>query len=286
VGERRIAIEDRGAWRSATAAPHPALREFLDLYVGYWADAAFPSRMRTQPLRTTVLIINLGEPLRMVELPGSGYGLGAYTSFATGLYDGPGMYESPARQIGIQLDLTPLGAYTLLGVPMHELTNSVVDLTDMFGARTSSFVTRLAETPDWAARFDLLDRLLLARLAEGPAPAPEVRRAWGLLDGTAGQVSVADIADDVGWSRKHLVDRFKRQVGLSPKVMARVLRFHRASDLMLHGVPNWVDIALTCGYYDQAHMNREFRALSGLTPTELLADRRAYEVTNVQDPRP
>ncbi|HEY7489118.1 MAG TPA: AraC family transcriptional regulator [Streptosporangiaceae bacterium] len=276
MSERRVAVEDRGAWWSATAAPHPALRGFLSAYVGYWEEGLVPRPMRTQPTRHTVLIINLGEPLRMLRLPDSRFDGTSYTSFIAGMNDGPGMYESPARQTGIQLDITPLGAYTLLGVPMHELTNAAVDLVDLLGPRTEGFVTQLAETPDWGERFDLLDELLLSRLDRGPSPAPEVSRAWRLLYGSDGQIPVAELADEVGWSRKHLVERFRDQVGLTPKVMARVLRFHRAMDLMMHGMPNWVDIALTSGYYDQAHMNREFRVLSGLTPTELLADRHAH----------
>jgi AraC-like DNA-binding protein len=281
VGDRRVAITDQGVWWSATTAPHPALRGFLSSYVGYWEDGAQPRQMRTQPLRHAVVIINLGEPLWLLHMPDPRFEGTSYTSFAVGMNDGPGLYESPPRQTGIQLDITPLGAYTLLGVPMRELTNAAVDLSDLFGPRADAFVARLAERPDWATRFDLLDRMLLDRLAIGRMPAPEVAEAWRLLSGSDGQIAVADIADEVGWSRRHLVDRFREQVGLSPKVTARVLRFHRAMDLMTRGLPSWVDIALTCGYYDQAHMNREVRALSGLTPTELLADRRAhYEGTD------
>jgi AraC-like DNA-binding protein len=91
---------------------------------------------------------------------------------------------------------------------------------------------------------------------------------------------VGALAGEVGWSRKHLINRFRDQVGLSPKVMARVLRFHRAVDLLAHGVPSYVDVAVTCGFYDQAHMNREFRALAGCTPGELAAPRRPSAVSH------
>lgn len=82
-------------------------------------------------------------------------------------------------------------------------------------------------------------------------------------------MSVAGIAADVGWSRKHLTNRFREQAGLPPKVMARVLRFRRAVDLLGRGT-GLAEAAFASGYYDQAHLNREFRALSGWTPTELI----------------
>lgn len=88
-------------------------------------------------------------------------------------------------------------------------------------------------------------------------------------------MSVGDLADELGWSRRHLVARFREQVGLPPKVLARVLRFQRS--LRLRGADGrprpWAEVALACGYYDQAHLNRDFRQFAGCTPTELLAAR-------------
>jgi AraC-like DNA-binding protein len=78
----------------------------------------------------------------------------------------------------------------------------------------------------------------------------------------------------VGWSRRHLAARFRDQVGLPPKVVARVLRFQCALRLMgTDGGPAWSDVALACGYYDQAHLNREFRSLAGCAPTRYFAAR-------------
>jgi AraC-like DNA-binding protein len=184
------------------------------------------------------------------------------------MHDGHGMYLSPGGQRGIQLDLTPLGAYTLLGVPMARLTNAAAELPDLLGREAGALVERLADAPSWGARFDLLDGFLLRRLDAGPVPDPEVTRAWRLLNGDL-TVSVADLAADVGWSRKHLTNRFREQAGLPPKVMARVLRFQHAVGLLTGGA-GFAEAALACGYYDQAHLNREFRALSGCTPTELI----------------
>ncbi|WP_433323712.1 helix-turn-helix domain-containing protein [Spirillospora sp. CA-294931] len=270
MSERPVVFEDRGGWWMARSRPHPALRPYLAFYDGYWEDEIVPTRMRTVPIRATVVIINLGAPL-LLRVPDPATPDVRLDSFVAGMHDGHGGYVSPGGQRGIQLDLGPLSAYTLLGVPMAAFTNIAVDLGQVLGPEYTALVARLGEAPGWAERFDLLDAFLLRRLERGPSPAPEVRRAWGLLTGSDGLTSVADLAGDVGWSRKHLTNRFREQVGLTPKVMARVLRFQRAVELMRHGAPSWVDIAVACGYYDQAHLNREFRALAGCTPTELLA---------------
>ncbi|MGI5201924.1 helix-turn-helix domain-containing protein [Spirillospora sp. CA-108201] len=267
MGDRPVEFSDLGGWCRARGRPHPALRPFLRAYDGYWETEAVPSRMRTLPTRTTVMILNLGPPLHL-EVPDPGVRDRAYGSFVAGMHDGHGMYLSPGGQRGIQLDVTPLGAYTLLGVPMARLTNAAVDLPDLLGREARTLVERLGDTRSWAARFALLDAFLLRRLDSGPVPDREVVRAWRLLDGDPA-VPVADIAADVGWSRKHLTHRFREQAGLPPKVMARVLRFQRAVGLLQDGA-GLAEAAFTCGYYDQAHLNRDFRALSGCTPTELI----------------
>ncbi|MFA1544185.1 helix-turn-helix domain-containing protein [Actinomadura monticuli] len=282
MSDRPVQIDDRGGWWLARTPPHPALRPFLRSYDGYWETDAVPTRMRTLPTRTTVVIINLGPPLYL-EVPDPGVHDREYGSFVAGMHDGHGMYLSPGGQRGIQLDVTPLGAYTLLGVPMARLTNAAVDLADLLGPPARTLVERLADAPSWGARFDLLDGFLLRRLDAGPVPDPEVARAWRLLHGSPG-VTVAGLAADVGWSRKHLTHRFREQVGLPPKVMARVLRFQRAVGLLAGGAAP-ADAASACGYYDQAHLNREFRALSGCTPTELVGGQLEQQrVTTLAEP--
>ena len=267
MGDRPVAISDRGGWWLARGRPHPALRPFLRSYDGYWDTTAALSRMRTVPTRTVVMIINLGAPLHLT-LPASGGRGREHGSFTAGMHDGHGQYVSTGPQRGIQLDLTPLGAYTLLGVPLDTLTNTAVELPDLLGRDARTLLERLAATPSWGERFDLLDACLLRRLDTGPVPDPEVARAWRLLNRDV-TMTVADLAADVGWSRRHLTDRFRAQTGLTPKVMARVLRFRRAVDL-LSGGARPAEAATAAGYYDQAHLNREFRALAGCTPRELL----------------
>ncbi|MEV1296037.1 AraC family transcriptional regulator [Pseudonocardia sp. NPDC049635] len=85
---------------------------------------------------------------------------------------------------------------------------------------------------------------------------------------TAGAVVIGELAEETGWSRSHLADRFRDQTGLTPKTAAGLLRFTRAVDLLHDGDMSLPSVAATCGYYDQAHLNRDFRSFAGCTPTQ------------------
>ena len=94
-------------------------------------------------------------------------------------------------------------------------------------------------------------------------PAPTARSRIGAL------------ADELGWSRRHLAATVRQELGMAPKPLARLLRFEGALQRLRAGA-DLADAALDSGYYDQAHFNRDFRAFAGVTPTE-------YRVTSVQD---
>jgi AraC-like DNA-binding protein len=166
---------------------------------------------------------------------------------------------------------------------MPELTNVTPQLTELEVPELAGLPDRLAELPGWPSRFALLDDVLLRRLDACPArPDPEVAWAWRRLRSSAGGVGVQELADETGWSRRHLLTRFRTQVGLGPKTAGRVLRFQRAARLLAPAsvydgdpagaVRSISDVAATCGYADHAHLVREFHALAGCTPTEYLAE--------------
>ncbi|MGW6691083.1 helix-turn-helix domain-containing protein [Streptomyces sp. NPDC054961] len=262
-----------GRWR--VTRPWPAqLRPFVHSYAGYWEAAASPYRVRLIPTGRAVVVISLGEPFARIRRLGDRGPDSAVTgSLAGGLEDGYRVCDHPGGQEAIRLELTPLGAFRLFAVPMSELTNRVVELGDVLGPEAAVLVERLEATRDWGARFDLLDLALTARLERGPLPAPEVSHAWSLLSRADGAIPVGRLAAEVGWSQGHLVRRFTEQVGLTPKMSARVLRFHRAVRLLTREGANPTDVAAACGFYDQAHLNREFRALGGTTPGQMAAAR-------------
>jgi AraC-like DNA-binding protein len=243
-------------------------------YLAFAQPAASVASWLATPTPTATVIVNTGAAFG--GLPGA---------FATGLTDTYDVIEQSGPIECIDLKLSPLGAYTLLGVPMSELTNEVVELADLLGPAAARLTERLANTEGWAARFAVLDAFLAARAAAGPTPAVEVAWAWRRLVGTGGAVPVGTLAHEVGWSRRHLVTRFHQQVGLPPKTAARIIRFEGLLRRVATDGTAWSRVAAEAGYYDQAHMNRDFREFAGTTPTRYLArlpQRLAGEVTSVQ----
>ena len=249
--------------------PAAALRGLVDSYVGYHVLGP-PGVHRGLPSRHVTFVVTFGEPLT-VTAHGDGRRLSA-TALVGGLHHRPAIITHSGVQHGVQLAVTPAGARALFGVPAGELTDLVVPLDALLGPVAGELAERLADAPGWAERFAVLDRVLCRVLRDDAGGAPEVRHAWQRL--LAGPSSVAALAGEVGWSRRHLGERFRREIGLPPKVAARVLRFEQARGELLRpgATPRLADVAATCGYADQAHLTREWRELAGCTPSAWLAE--------------
>jgi AraC-like DNA-binding protein len=129
----------------------------------------------------------------------------------------------------------------------------------------------------WDERFAVLDAALATRLANAYDPSPEVAWAWRQLTISDGRVPIATLAEELGWSPKRLIARFRDQIGLPPKQVARLLRFQRVTNLFLATTetPDWGALARQCGYYDQSHLIHEFQRFAGDTPHGLVRRRLA-----------
>jgi len=254
-----------GRWEMVDRAPPAALRPHVLGYLGYREWLPQPFRRLEVPSGEVHVIVSFGPRVR-VPAP--------VRSFVAAPHSEHTIVDFDAEQHGVEIRLTPIGARLLLGIPMHELADRVTLIEDVLGREGDELPERLYEARTWPERFALLDRLLVRRLAAARPPAPEVEHAWSRLVASHGGAPVETLADEVGWSRRHLLGRFREHTGLPPKVFARILRFQRAAALMADSAgPSLCEIALDCGYYDQAHLNRDFRAFAGRTPTELLAAR-------------
>jgi AraC-like DNA-binding protein len=198
-------------------------------------------------------------------------------AWISGLDDRPTLVGFGDTYGAIDLKLTPLGAYALTGMPLCELAGACVPLADVFGREGIEVAARLRESQDWDERFDTLEGFLLRQLyRDPPSPTPDPAVAWAFdrLRATRGAVRVEALATELGCSRRYLRDGFVRQVGLPPKTVARLMRFHHVRERIQEAPdpphPRWGEVAHAAGYADQSHLNREFRELAGTTPSDFV----------------
>jgi AraC-like DNA-binding protein len=242
------------------AAPSPALRPYVMRLCAYSEHYGGPVTRSEAAMPGAVLVLGFGSPM---EARGE-----RVTAFSGGLGDTFAVTRVLGPSEGVEVVLTPFGARRLYGLPMRHLTNAVVPVGAVLGPWADTLVCRLAETPSWRDRLALADRLLSERIRTGPEIGPEVPWAWARLLESGGSLEVSSLAESLGWSHRHLVARFHDQIGLTPKAAARVIRFGRAMRLLRSGRPI-ARVAAECGFYDQAHMNREFRVLGDATPGQI-----------------
>jgi AraC-like DNA-binding protein len=244
-------------------APSPLLLGKVSSYYGFREMTPRPMRRREGPGRDVVLVISFGEEWLI-----DGERL---SSFAAGLHDRQVTTEHGGRSFGIHVNLAPPAAHMLFGLPLHMLAQRAVPLDDVLDER--SLVERLYDARGWATRFRLLDAVLTKRFADSRPPSLGVTWAWQRLVETNGRVAIGALAEELGWSRKRIVARFREEVGLPPKATARLVRFERARTLAERAQsPDWARIAFECGYYDQSHLINDFRAVTGRTPETFFQD--------------
>jgi AraC-like DNA-binding protein len=265
-----------------TRPVHPALRPYVAELIGYAYAGEPPELHRGLPSQHLTLVITLDEPLG-IRRPGSP--VEKFDSVVGGLHSTAVHIAGSANRSGLQLALTPAAARALLGLPPGELASMVVNLDDILGRPVRRLTDQLRESPTWASRFEVIERVLLERWGHGPVPEPraELGWAWRRLRETAGGIGVQELAQQVGWSRRHLTDRFTAEYGLAPKVAARVMRFEQAvGRLKRDPTIRLAELSAELGYADQAHLTREWNAIAGCSPRQWIAE----ELPNVQDATP
>jgi AraC-like DNA-binding protein len=254
-----------GVWEYVTRAPDPGVAPlmFREL-IGFRQERASFASWLEAPRPALTMMIDLEGSICAdgAKLPGA---------WLAGLGDGYTVVEFEGSYASVDVELTPFGAYQVLGRPLSELAGQVVALDDLFGAAGGELATRLREAPGWSARFDELESFLLGRAAQAPVPSPAIQWAWERMCDSHGQVRIDALAGEIGCSRRYLHAAFSEQIGLAPKAAARLLRFRNVCLALGSQPARWADIALEAGYCDQSHLNRDFRELAGTTPSDFLA---------------
>jgi AraC-like DNA-binding protein len=195
----------------------------------------------------------------------------SFSALVAGLHDGFATVERACSWEGLHVFFYPLGLLAVLGVAAAELARGAVAFSDLCPRDAPELMERLNSTRDWQVRFAILDEVFTRRLTPAKG-SPLVAHAWRQLAASHGRGSVASLAQDTGWSRQHITDRFRAELGITPKTAARIFRFERACGLISNLRPPLADVAVACGYADQAHMTREWNAFTGTSPRAWIAN--------------
>ncbi|MGP3968901.1 helix-turn-helix domain-containing protein [Streptomyces sp. 6N223] len=275
------------SWEFVVAPPRSA--PGVATMVGYRALDVPEAVHRGLPSSTLTFIVSLDEGVEAAE---TADGLGAARPnplVLGGLHVVASHVRQRSGQAGVQLAVHPLAARALFGMPSAELSVSDFDGAAVLGRRAVELRERVSEVRGahgWREAFALVAGYLADARGrrEATGVRPELAYAWHLLEGSRGRLPVGSVAERAGVSARHLTTLFRREVGRSPKTVARLMRFEHATARIADsarraGRVDLAAVAAACGYSDQAHLTHEFVGFAGLPPRAWLAE----EFRNVQD---
>jgi AraC-like DNA-binding protein len=256
---------------SAVSLPAPQLRPFITRYAGFRHSGLPPGVHIGHPSTEVDLIISLGPRVDVLQMPNSTQRPASFAALVSGMQDAPALVRQGSEVFGIHVFIKPLGVRAILGVESAAITSLVVELSDIWGRAGDELIERLDAAETWPQRFGILNRAFLSMFTRA-AVESEISWAWNRLVRTHGTVPVHVLADEIGYSRRHFGERFRRAVGVAPKIAARIMRFERACRLITEPRGGGLaHVAAACGYYDQAHLTRDWHAFTGCSPKEWIA---------------
>ena len=263
---------------------------FVAAAVGYAGGHATSTLHRGLPSAHLTFIFSLADPVVSGWTPEHATGSDPFRNLVLlgGLHTSPAYVVPDERQRGIQISVHPLAARALFGAPSRELAPLVTDGPEMLGADAERTRARMLEATTWSARFttlqDYLRRRVDGRAERRERVRPELVEAWRWLAWHRGAGSMDGLAAHVHLSPRQLRTLFTREVGLGPKQVSRLMRFSAATSRIAHSVaagrtPDLAGIAAQGGYFDHAHLDREFAQFAGISPRGWIAEERR----NIQD---
>ncbi|GAA1436508.1 helix-turn-helix domain-containing protein [Microlunatus lacustris] len=272
-------------WRTPLPARLPAaLTPFVRTLQGYGATGMVPSVHRGLPGHTLTFVLALDDGLEVAPTTAAFAAgrLERHRAVLGGLHTEPAVIVQPGRWSGLQVDVSPLGARRLFGVPAAALPTDHYDAAAVLGVDLDRLHDQLGGAAGWPERYAVVTRWLSGRLAASePGRAPRaVVQAWRLLERHGGAVEVGALAEQVGLDRRRLARVFVAELGVAPRTVGRLIRFQGArrdvgAAAAAPGPLDLSGVAARHGNYDHAHLVRDFRAFSGLSPTRWVAAERA-----------
>jgi AraC-like DNA-binding protein len=261
-----------------TYTPHPPLSDFVE---AFWLYDGYPLRHakeRRLPDGAMELVINLREDrFRVYDRQDHEQFQSFHGCLIVGAHSECSIIDTACQASIMGVHFKPGGAFPFLTLPAGELQNLQVSLDTLWGEAANDLRDQLLDAETLETRFHILEQSLLARVTRPPMRHPAVAFALKEFQGASALPnprSISDVTERIGLSSRRFIQVFCEEVGLTPKQFCRVQRFQEALGLIERREQiEWADIALTCGYFDQAHFNHDFRAFSGLNPGTYLTHR-------------
>lgn len=255
----------------------PALSGLVAGMVGLTERSDGVVRRRQPAGSLSPLVFSFGGRLTIDSLAGGAGDGREYGSFLAGLSTGAADTRFDDGQDCLQVYLTPIGLRRILGVPGREVSCRVVETDDLHPSLNGRLADRLYEASTWEQRFHLIEGLLLRGLAR-TAPLPSwVPWVWSEIEQSGGRARISELVMATGWSHRHVASVFSREVGLTPKQVAGIVRFERAAKDL--GRMPLAEVAVRHGYADQSHFARDVARYANETPSQLAAARRPTAAT-------
>ena len=251
--------------------------------VGYHDVGPAQPLHRGLPSPYLTFIFSLADPIVTGETTDHATGPDAWQTsiIVGGLHQRPAFIVPDDYQYGIQLAVHPLAARAIFGVSTAELTALVSEGADVLGDHAERLRQRLAAEESWPARFAVLQGFLRTRVevaGRRSSPRAELAEAWRWLAWHRGDGSMAGLARHVALSPRQLTQVFVRELGVGPKQVARLMRFHHAVQLIAAAAPSGEldlsGVAARAGFFDHAHLDRDFAQFAGISPTGWLDEER------------
>ncbi|HET9942181.1 MAG TPA: AraC family transcriptional regulator [Terriglobia bacterium] len=263
--------------RSIQRAPGPALKPFIAFL---WASMhpSTPERLmlaereRMIPSGGMHLVFRVSDqPIRVFKSITDPESEAFYFGALGGIRSTYYVKDIARNACTVGASLRPGACQALFGIPANEVSGRHVALENLWGMEARLLSERLQETGELAQRLDILECFLVSRLSDPSELHPAMAHALNRFSASS---HIARLVQETGYSHRHFIQLFRETVGTSPRTYSRLLRFQKT---LRRGIDTtklrWIDVALEAGYADQAHFNREFRQLTGITPTEYLLTR-------------
>jgi AraC-like DNA-binding protein len=255
--------------RYSEIKPSPPLRRFVECFWTLQGDGSIETSPaeRILPDGCVELILNFGD--RFLQHMEDERKLQP-RHFLVGEMTGP-ILISPCGAVELLgIRFQPGGTCPFVDVPAHEVTDRLVDLGGVSGKLEQGLLRSCAEAQTLAEKVAAADAFLVSSVIERKYDSQLLALAATIIN-RRGLVSVDQLASDAGVSNRQLERRFQHEVGISPKLLARIVRFQQVFRAVEQCNAAWADVAVECGYYDQAHLIRDFNQFAEQTPAVLFA---------------